>query len=314
MAITKTDIHNAADAIAAQGETPTLAKVRAALGGGSFTTISEAMGEWKASRQQQSVVTPIREAAPESITERLHGFAADLWASAMEKANGRLQEEREALDEARKKIEATLAETQELAAQVSADLDAAQAKIEEQTQAIEQAGAAAAAQAAQVQDLESRLAAQTDAAHTAAAALDEARKRVDQLTDLLEKERTARSEAEQKASQAAQAAAKAEAEAIAATRRADDAEKREQAAAARATQAEEAAQEARKEAQQARTEEGRASGQVAAANAAAEAARAEAVTARAEASKAIGEAGELRGKLSVLETELKTCLETKPKK
>jgi chromosome segregation ATPase len=314
MAITKTDIHNAADAIAAQGDTPTLAKVRAALGGGSFTTISEAMGEWKAARQQQSVVTPIREAAPEAITERLHGFAADIWGTAMEKANARLQEEREALDEARKKMEATLAETQELAAQVSADLDAAQERIEEQAQAIEQAGAAAAAQAAQVLDLESRLAAQTDAAHTAAAALEEARKRVDQLTDLLNQERTARSDAEQNANQASQAAAKAEAEAIAAQRRADEAEKREKAAAERASKAEEEAKQAREDAQNARIEEGRASALVAAANAAAEAARAETVTARAEANKAIGEAGELRGKLAGLESELQACLKSSAKK
>lgn len=301
MAITKTDIHNAADAIAAAGETPTLAKVRAALGGGSFTTISEAMGEWKASRQQQLVVTPIREAAPESITERLHGFAADLWASAMEKANGRLQEEREALDEARKKMEASVTEAQELADQVSADLDAAQAKIEEQTKALEEAAATAVDDAAKVLSLEAKLTEQTDAAHTATAALDEARKRVDQLTDLLEKERTARSEAEQKASQASQAAAKAEAEAAAANRSANEAHKRETAALERAHQA-------ATEAKQARIEEGRAVAQVSAANAAAEAARAEAVTARAEASAAISEAGELRGKLSVLETELEACL------
>ena len=61
MAITTPDIHAAADKIAAQGTTPTLAAVRSALGGGSFTTISEAMKEWKAS--QQASATPIREPA-----------------------------------------------------------------------------------------------------------------------------------------------------------------------------------------------------------------------------------------------------------
>jgi hypothetical protein len=43
MAITIQDIHAAADKIADAGEAPTLAAVRKALGGGSFTTISEAM-------------------------------------------------------------------------------------------------------------------------------------------------------------------------------------------------------------------------------------------------------------------------------
>lgn len=43
MAITTLDIHAAADKIAAQGVAPTLAAVRSALGGGSFTTIERAM-------------------------------------------------------------------------------------------------------------------------------------------------------------------------------------------------------------------------------------------------------------------------------
>lgn len=301
MAITKQDIHAAADQLAAVGETPTLAKVRAALGGGSFTTISEAMTEWKAARQQQAVATQIREPAPEAISDRLAEVGAEIWAAALEKANARLTEEREALDEARRKMEATLVETQELAAQFEADLEATQAQVAEQAKHIEQAGVAAAAQAAQVLDLEARLTAQTDAAHTAGAALEEAHKRIDQLGELLEKERTARSEADRQASQAAQAAAKAEAEAAAANRSANEAHKRETAALERAHQA-------ATEAKQARIEEGRAVAQVSAANAAAEAARAEAVTARAEASAAISEAGELRGKLSVLETELEACL------
>ena len=37
----------AADALVEAGERPTLAAVRKAVGGGSFTTISEAMAEWR---------------------------------------------------------------------------------------------------------------------------------------------------------------------------------------------------------------------------------------------------------------------------
>ena len=50
MAITTADIHAAADRIAEAGQQPTLAAVRSALGGGSFTTISEAMKGWKAAQ------------------------------------------------------------------------------------------------------------------------------------------------------------------------------------------------------------------------------------------------------------------------
>ena len=43
MAITTQQIHAIADQLHEQGIKPTLAEVRKALGGGSFTTISEAM-------------------------------------------------------------------------------------------------------------------------------------------------------------------------------------------------------------------------------------------------------------------------------
>ena len=50
MAITREQIWNAADEIDAAGQNPTLAAVRKAVGGGSFTTIQDAMTEWKARR------------------------------------------------------------------------------------------------------------------------------------------------------------------------------------------------------------------------------------------------------------------------
>jgi hypothetical protein len=50
MTLTTQDIHATADTLAEQGVKPTLAEVRKALGGGSFTTISDAMKSW---RQEQ---------------------------------------------------------------------------------------------------------------------------------------------------------------------------------------------------------------------------------------------------------------------
>jgi hypothetical protein len=44
---TTTEIHAIADRLAATGQRPTLAAVRKELGGGSFTTISEAMKDWR---------------------------------------------------------------------------------------------------------------------------------------------------------------------------------------------------------------------------------------------------------------------------
>jgi hypothetical protein len=51
MAFSKDDIFKAADTLDAAGQSPTLAAVRKALGGGSFTTISEPLNEWKAKRR-----------------------------------------------------------------------------------------------------------------------------------------------------------------------------------------------------------------------------------------------------------------------
>ncbi|EBH0783176.1 hypothetical protein FJ875_23625 [Salmonella enterica] len=50
MAITTEQIMKAADELDREGQNPTLARVRKKLGGGSFTTISEVMIEWRAQK------------------------------------------------------------------------------------------------------------------------------------------------------------------------------------------------------------------------------------------------------------------------
>jgi DNA repair exonuclease SbcCD ATPase subunit len=140
MAITTQDIQATADKIKADGGNPTLAAVRKALGGGSFTTISDAMQEWKA-KQHAQTAAPIREAAPASVSERLTAFGSEIWSVALEMANARLQSEREALDVARQEMEATQQEAIGLADQLTEELEQAQATIEQQTQAITKAEA-----------------------------------------------------------------------------------------------------------------------------------------------------------------------------
>lgn len=132
MALTIHDIHTAADTIAAQGGSPTLAAIRSALGGGSFTTISEAMKEWKVKHQALTVIAPLREAAPSVINERLSAFGAEVWGIALELANARLQSEHEALALVRQELEQDKQETGDFANQLSADLEQAQALIKQQ--------------------------------------------------------------------------------------------------------------------------------------------------------------------------------------
>ena len=127
MALTSFEIHAIADQLDAAGTSPTLAAVRKALGGGSFTTISEAMQAWKASRQ--ATTAPMRESAPSAFTERLEGVAADLWAMALDLANNRLRTEREALEQARVELEQARQEAADLADQVSAELEQAHTSL-----------------------------------------------------------------------------------------------------------------------------------------------------------------------------------------
>jgi len=129
MAISKEQIFTIADELDAAGQNPTLAAVRKVLGGGSFTTISEAMNEWKARKAEKE--TPLRQPAPPAVAERLAEFGAEIWALALELANGRLASEREALDAARVQLEAERQEAAELADQVSAELEALQSKVAE---------------------------------------------------------------------------------------------------------------------------------------------------------------------------------------
>lgn len=95
MALTIEQIHSTADRLNAEGVKPTLAKVRAALGGGSFTTISEAMQSWKREQQEEQELQQVE--LPSDITERLQSLGAQIWEAASAIANDRLITEREAL-------------------------------------------------------------------------------------------------------------------------------------------------------------------------------------------------------------------------
>ncbi|KFA35857.1 DNA-binding protein, partial [Xanthomonas vasicola] len=61
MAITREQIWAAADNLDAAGQNPTLVAVRKVVGGGSFSTIQDAMAEWKARRAAKA--SPLREPA-----------------------------------------------------------------------------------------------------------------------------------------------------------------------------------------------------------------------------------------------------------
>lgn len=127
MAITKDQIFTVADELDAAGQNATLAAVRKALGGGSFTTISEGMTEWK--ERKAAKESPLREPAPSAVADRLAELGAEIWSSAIELANGRLATEREALEATRLQFGADKAEAAELADQVTAELEVVKAAL-----------------------------------------------------------------------------------------------------------------------------------------------------------------------------------------
>jgi hypothetical protein len=172
MAISRKAIFDAADALDAGGQRPTLAALRKAVGGGSFTTISEAMKEWWAGRALREA--PVREPAPAVVGERLSEVAGEIWALALQVANERLAGEREAFDAARVQAEQEKVEAVELADAVSAELELLQGKVS----ALEEAERTAREKAAALRE---QLAASRERAATAEARAEEIGKRADDL-------------------------------------------------------------------------------------------------------------------------------------
>ena len=121
------DIWAAADALVGAGERPTLAAVRKAVGGGSFTTISEAMAEW---RTRQVLAEPVREPAPVAVAQHAAVLAAELWAQALAIAHERLQADRNALEAAQVDMGRERAEAVELADTLAGELDLVRAELE----------------------------------------------------------------------------------------------------------------------------------------------------------------------------------------
>ena len=127
MAINTADIHAAADALAAQGKRPTLAAVRATLGGGSFSTIGEALKTWhKPDAAHAQEKAPI----PNAITESAARMAAAMWAQAQEHAQGVIQAAQEELEQQRQAMETVRQEAVEAADALAAQLAEVRQELE----------------------------------------------------------------------------------------------------------------------------------------------------------------------------------------
>ena len=132
MALTTEQIHQTAQELTEKGINPTLANVRSALGGGSFTTIGEALKTWKQAQKDNEKIKQV-DIAPQ-IKDRADVLIGELWQNALDLADERLKLEREALAVAQQQADAKVAEMAEALAQVEAEQIQLNAQLDELTQ------------------------------------------------------------------------------------------------------------------------------------------------------------------------------------
>ena len=196
--VTDETVFEIADQLTANGEKVTNRAVWSAIGGGSMTTISQALRRWK-ERQVLQVTQPIeRTPLPASLVDVLHNAATQLWEAAQAETKSELEQLAQATNariaEAQSERDDTLAELQTTAEeleQVKAERDAAQAEIDSKAQQL----ANRTAELATLQtELNAQALASTQATHraeTAEAARTELLARVEQQTSVLTGEETA---------------------------------------------------------------------------------------------------------------------------
>lgn len=134
MAISQRQIHEAADELVCRGESPTLAAVRKELsqryggGGGSFTTISEALKIWRARQHRAEQVGEVR--LPDAVRQAIETAGRSIYQAAREAAQGEVEALKSALDVREQEIAQERSEALVLADQLSAELDQTRGEVE----------------------------------------------------------------------------------------------------------------------------------------------------------------------------------------
>lgn len=121
MAITHDDIAAAAEELIERGENPTLAAVRATLGSGSFTTISESLKRWRSERAESEATPEIE--VPETIAVSAEKFTSSLWSLALETARGEFDDERTAISDERMRFNSERTQLTEALTTLEAEMD-----------------------------------------------------------------------------------------------------------------------------------------------------------------------------------------------
>jgi chromosome segregation ATPase len=128
MPLIQEEIWTVAEQLQEQGQRPTLAAVRGKLGGGSYTTISEALKVWREKKrevEEAKVIPP-----PESVVSSTRALVSQIWDQAQKAAQGQLEEQHKALKEAKSRFQKEQQELTLLADSLSAELEAAKNNLE----------------------------------------------------------------------------------------------------------------------------------------------------------------------------------------
>ena len=126
---TEAQVHDAANALVERGDRPTLAAVRRELGGGSYTTISEAMKRWREqqSEQREAAAAP---AMPERVQEQGEVLLRAVWQAATGEAQQNIAAREEAAEQREREAEAQVIEFRDALKDVEQERDQLNERIE----------------------------------------------------------------------------------------------------------------------------------------------------------------------------------------
>lgn len=144
--VTREAVFEAADALAATGDDPSILAVQGRIGGGSYSTVKRFLDAWKAERKPAAPAIEVPpdvaahgEALVRSLWGAAHGLAEQRIAEVKAEAEQQVRQARAELQAA----EQTIARMEVEADQAAQQLDAAQQQIDEARAALEEARTAA---------------------------------------------------------------------------------------------------------------------------------------------------------------------------
>ena len=129
-------VFQAATEIAETGQVPSLEAVKLKVGGGSYTTLTRALREWRKEKDRQQTAV---EAPPEIVSDLAQRLAGDLWKAATAEAQMGLAAAREALNLENKRLQEEMTEVLRSADLMATQMTEIQSRAEELQAKLEEA-------------------------------------------------------------------------------------------------------------------------------------------------------------------------------